>query len=413
MKYLLSLLSLGLFWSACDGNQGQSGTESQQRPQVDLQSPAPMVVDQGGTAGGMGGAPAGGAEGEVEPQRPNYAALIQEVTRDIVGETGSVGAVVVVVSAAQREVVGLGSREIGGPPVDRQTVFQIGSVSKPITGLMLAGLIESSPPSLRADDPVNAHLSDITAPSGTAGPITLEQLATHYSALPNFPDNLIGPRTSPGRGYTRALLNDFLSTHRLSGEPGEGYTYSNLGYGLLGLSLSDAEGVSGYEQLLADRFSRPLGLSRTGLNRPGFLARVDDNLSQGYGGPDGRVEVGLAEMGALAGSGEILSTGEDMALFLSVMCGLSAYPVEGAIERALAPRAPGEGAGQIAYGWDVADAEPRLWTKTGLTAGFTAYVALRRDPQVGVAILSNRGRHRAVQAAVRTLITQVALDADP
>ena len=233
-----------------------------------------MILDQGEAASSMGGAPAGGAAGGVEPQRSDYAALIQDVAQDLVGEAGSVGAVVVVVSAGQREVVGFGDREIGGPPVDGQTVFQIGSVSKPITGLMLAALIESSPPSLRADDPVNAHLNDITAPSGTAGPITLEQLATHYSALPNFPDNLIGPSTSPGRGYTRELLNDFLSTHRLIGEPGEGYTYSNLGYGLLGLSLSDAEGASGYGQLLADRFSRPLGLARTGLNRPGFPAHL-------------------------------------------------------------------------------------------------------------------------------------------
>ena len=69
---------------------------------------------------------------------------------------------------------------------------------------------------------------------------------------------------------------------------------------------------------------------------------------------------------------------------------------------------------KVAYGWDVNDTrtemEPETWSKSGLTAGFTAYVSLRRDPQVGVAILSNRGRHRAIVSAVRAIIDRVALD---
>ena len=99
-----------------------------------------------------------------------------------------------------------------------------------------------------------------------------------------------------------------------------------------------------------------------------------------------------------------------MAKFLRVMCGLDSFPVEGAIDRALAPRAAGEGMLKIAYGWDVNDAEPQTWSKTGLTPGFTSFFALRQNPQIGVAIISNRGRHRAVQNAVRTIISRLTFD---
>ena len=310
-------LSILLTFNACVEKQSTQDDAQQ----LDMSSPDMQSTDQGTSQGGMeamlggetagelAGEQAGEQAGEVQagetagesiPTPPRYRELIQEATGELIGEEGAVGAAVILVTAEHTEVLGLGLREIDGAPVDAQTVFQIGSVSKPITGLILASLIEAPNALIRADDPVNDHLSDLSVPSGQDGPITLEQLATHYSALPNFPNNLIGPNTSPGQGYTRELLNDFLSGHTLDNEPGTSYIYSNLGYGLLGLSLSDALNTSGYEQLLLDEFIKPLSLERTGLKRSAFLDQVGDNISEGYGGANGRTEVGIAEMGVLA-----------------------------------------------------------------------------------------------------------------
>ena len=332
------------------------------------------------------------------------AALIREEGQRLSDEGGAVGLVIVAVTAAGTEVMGFGERARGGPPVDAQTVFQIGSVSKPITGLLFASLLGAPGSTMRPDDPVALHARDLPIPRGEGAPISLEHLATHYSALPNMPPGLIGPPDSPGRGYTRAMLRDDLATEGLlTGPPGAQYLYSNLGYGLLGVVLADAVGLPDYEALLRARFIEPLGLTRTGLHREAYFASVGDNLAEGYR-PDGRTAVGFAEMGALAGSGEILSTGEDMAKFLRVMCGLDPYPVPSAVERALESRGPGEETLDIAYGWDMSrDAEPR-WTKAGLTPGFTSYAALRRAPQGAVMILSNRGRHMPIRAVVHRIL---------
>ena len=62
-------------------------------------------------------------------------------------------------------------------------------------------------------------------------------------------------------------------------------------------------------------------MERTGLKRSAFLDQIGDNISEGHGGANGRTEVGISEMGALASSGEILTTAEDIAKFLRVMCG--------------------------------------------------------------------------------------------
>ena len=96
-----------------------------------------------------------------------------------------------------------------------------------------------------------------------------------------------------------------------------------------------------------------------------------------------------------------------MARLLRVMCGVEPHPVEGAVERALASRGSGEVMAEVGYGWDIHTGEQTTWSKAGLTAGFTSYVELSRDPKAGVIILSNRGRHRAIQGAVRTLLSEV------
>ena len=342
--------------------------------------------------------------------RPSPRELIQEFAGPLVGPEGAVGLVVAVVTPEHTEVIGLGTRVIEGEPVNAQTVFQIGSISKVVTGLLLATMIESPDYSLQADDPVNQYLQGITAPDFEGQPITLEQLVTHYSSLPNFPDNLMGPMTSPGLDYSRDLLGDFLARHALTHAPGSQYSYSNLGSGLLGLALADAAGLSSYPELLNRLLITPLNLTRTGTHLPDFLTRVGENISTGYGGPNQRTDVGIADMGVLDGAGEILSSGEDMATFLKIICGLTPYPVERAVLRSIQPRESGEGMTDIGYGWDISPGASPRWSKTGLTPGFTAYVELSLGDQMGVIILSNRAAHRdikeAVQAILNALISQ-------
>ena len=114
-------------------------------------------------------------------------------------------------------------------------------------------------------------------------------------------------------------------------------------------------------------------------------------------------------MGVLAGAGEILSTGEDMAEYVRVLVGLRPFATGNTVERTLKKRAAGEGSMSIGYGWNIQEAPKAMWAKTGLTYGFTALVAFQREPKVGVAILSNRGGHKALLQLSQKLLDALAL----
>jgi hypothetical protein len=120
----------------------------------------------------------------------------------------------------------------------------------------------------------------------------------------------------------------------------------------------------------------------------------------------------------LEGAGEIISTGNDMAKFLRVLAGLAPFPVAGAVERATAPRAPGATGTMTGYGLDIytLTSGVQQWEKAGLVAGYTAYIAFRRQPGTAVAVLSNRAQHQSVTSVAReilSLLTPPTLSVEP
>ncbi len=323
--------------------------------------------------------------------------------------TRSVGLVVMVVTDQGTRTFGFGARSAGGAtPPDGDTFFQVGSISKTFTGLLLAAQIESSGGTLLASTPVNALLApDLRMPGFGTQPVTVAQLATHYGGLPAFPNNMTGPAFYPAQGYTRAQLATYLSGFTQSVAPGTTYEYSNTGSGLLALALGDRAGLAPYSALLAAQLTGPLGMSDTGLNEVPFTNGIAPRLAQGYRSTGAAlVPMALSDMGVLEGAGEIISTGNDMAKFLRVLSGIAPFPVAGAVERATAPRAPGATGTMTGYGLDIYTVAGGVqqWEKAGLVAGYTAYIAFRRQPGAAVAILSNRAQHQAVVSVAREVV---------
>lgn len=331
--------------------------------------------------------------------------LARQVTAPLLSEQGASGLAVIIVRNDDTHVLGVGERRYGGGAVDAQTVFQIGSVTKPITGFLLAAMLSAEGTAITLDSELNAHLSGLSIPDYDGQQVTFRHAVSHYGSLVNLPSNLMGPVDSPGRGYSREALSAFLEDTQLNGPPGEQYTYSNLGYGLLGISLGDIAGGT-YGQVLDTLFIEPLGLTRTGLNTETFLEATLGNHARGHLRNDG-AEVGFAHMGVLDGAGEVLTSGEDMAVFLRMMLRIDTYPVAGAVDRALTPLGAGEGMMDIGYGWNIQSAQG-VWAKSGITPGFTACVVLKPEQQLGVAILSNRGAFMGVQRAAFELIDRLS-----
>ena len=177
----------------------------------------------------------------------------------------AVGIVVGVIEPTGRRVVAYGNLAQGDPrTVDGDTIFEIGSVTKVFTSLLLADMVNRTEVAL--DDPAAKYLPEsVKMPERTGKSITLHDLSTHSSGLPRLPGNMKpkDPR-NPYADYSVDDLYQFLSGYELPRDPGSEFEYSNLGGGLLGHLLACRAGTE-YESLIGGRITGPLSMPDTGI----------------------------------------------------------------------------------------------------------------------------------------------------
>jgi CubicO group peptidase (beta-lactamase class C family) len=183
-----------------------------------------------------------------------------------------VGLVVGAVTAAGAQSVAAVGRTAApdGPTPGADTLFELGSVTKVFTALLLAEAVTRGEVSL--DTPVGDVLPEVDVPTRDGVAITLEHLATHTAGLPNNPMPLLAAvRQSwkaragdPWEAIDRPALLKALAGTRLARTPGTGrIAYSNLGAGVLGHALVAAAGATDYGELVQARICRPLGMTDT------------------------------------------------------------------------------------------------------------------------------------------------------
>ena len=139
-------------------------------------------------------------------------------------------------------IVSCGKMDDGASPeVNGNTLFEIGSITKTFTGLLLQDMIERG--EMKLDDPVARYLPKLVRmPTRNGKEITLFHLVTHTSGLPRNPENLDPKRAdNPLAEYTAEKLNAYLSGFKLTRQPGAKFEYSNLGSGLLGHVINHAD----------------------------------------------------------------------------------------------------------------------------------------------------------------------------
>ena len=261
----------------------------------------------------------------------------------------SVGIVTCSFDAGRQKITAYGSG--GAPnerPLDGDTVFEIGSITKVFTALLLTEMVMRGEVAL--DDPVAKFLpANVKVPNRDGKQITLLDLATYSSGLPRIPDGLANGSGNPYATYGADQLYAFLSGHTLRFDPGTHYEYANLGFGLLGHVLAVRANKS-YEDLVVSRICAPLGLGDTRISlNPSMRGR----LAQGH----------LADLKAtsnwdflaLAGAGALRSTANDLVKFMRATC-LSepGAPLRPAIDLLLQTRRPTAALNsKVALGWFV------------------------------------------------------------
>lgn len=293
------------------------------------------------------------------------------------------GIVVAMRDATGRRIVARGPA--GGPGFDGRTIFEIGSMSKVFTALILADMVGKGEVAL--DDPAEKYLpAGARMPERGGRKITLRDLATHRSGLPRLPNNMpLGNPDDPYADYSETLLLDFLGGYQLPRDIGSQYEYSNLGFGLLGYLLARAAHTD-YPTLLAQRITRPLGMRDTVITlSSGQRSRFAQGHDQ-YMRPAGPWTIPT-----LAGAGAICSTGEDMLTFLSAVMDPSS-PLAPAMRLATAERFPMDGTSNaVGLAWMIIApaAGRKILFHNGGTGGFRATMVVEPAARRGVVVLTN------------------------
>jgi CubicO group peptidase (beta-lactamase class C family) len=143
----------------------------------------------------------------------------------------------------------------------QDSIFEIGSITKTFTGLVLSQMVEQG--KVKFDEPVRELLPPGTVVKPTRDEITLLDLATQHSGLPRIPDNFKpADPSNPYADYGAPNLYAFVAQHGVAKSADAGFLYSNLGFGLLGQALSVHSGLP-YPTLLKEEVVDPLGLKDT------------------------------------------------------------------------------------------------------------------------------------------------------
>ncbi|MDB4905458.1 MAG: ampH [Gemmatimonadetes bacterium] len=295
------------------------------------------------------------------------------------------GIVVGIYEHGQRRYVSYGSAGPGRAPLDQHTFFEIGSISKTFTALLLADAATRG--EVRLDQPVADLLPPgTTVPQKDGKPITLELLSTHRSGLPRVPGNMVPANIAdPYVDYDTKRLYAFLASYTLPRAPGDSAEYSNLGAGLLGHALTLRSGMPTWGALVARRITGPLGMRETVVDVPSsMLARL-------AAGHDEKLDTVPAwHLDALAGAGALRSTAADMLTYLAAELDTSNGPLKKAIALGRPPRATFAPGLRIALGWLIGGtAEHPIWWHNGGTGGFRSFVAFDPNRQVAVVVLAN------------------------
>jgi len=298
-------------------------------------------------------------------------------------------------------------------PAGPNTIYRLGSVSKSFTAIVLAQLVDRKVIAL--DDPVEKYFPEIRGlanPRPGAKPITFRQLASHTAGIEREPE-LPGAASGPIAEWESKVLAS-IPTTSFDAMPGSRYSYSNIGYGILGLALSRAAHVP-FMQLVADGIFTPLGMTSSTFIITDPLRPA---LSVGYNNSADGIDVSVpaaeqAGRGYKVPNGGVYSTVTDMARYLGALSGAKRPVMSDSMRVAMMTKQTPE-AGPDGYGFGLMISAPPGQVRTihhgGSVAGYTCAIAFDPESKVGVILLRNyNGGHTPLDAiAVQTVRAFVA-----
>jgi len=296
----------------------------------------------------------------------------------------NVGIVVGVVDAKGTHFYSYGFKSLETKEdVDKNSIFEIGSISKTFTGILLANNVLHG--KMNLDDKLQQHLPEgITAPTRNGREIRLFEMSNHTSSLPRMPTNFTpADLTNPYVDYSEEQLFEFLESVELTRDIGSQFEYSNYAVGLLG-HLMALKNKTSYEELMVSTIAKPLGMKNT---RIVFTPEMNKQLAMGH---NGKNQVSNWDLVTMAGAGAIRSDAVDMLKYLSANMGKMKSDLYPAMQMAH-KNTREEGAEQeIGLGWiTMKPNDVEIVWHNGGTGGYRAFAGFLKDGTKGVVVLTN------------------------
>ncbi len=291
---------------------------------------------------------------------------------------------------------------------NRRDVFEIGSITKIFTALLLAQMVEKG--ILEWDVPIHTYLPfKLKQARRGKKEVTLKHLANHTSGLCHQPPFLFweallhGHPRQPFRDYSEQRLVHFLQHQmRLAFPPGTKYRYSNMGMSLIGYILALQTGRS-YEDLLQTNLFQPLGM----LFSSTLGSRVSEHIVPGL--ENARRSAPNWDMNALSPAGGIKSCAEDMEKFIRFQ-----FSDNPAVKATQTPTVRADGRYDNVFaglGWHILERPNReqIHYHGGGMLGYTAHVRVNVAAKCAALVLSNLGNYRRWQTGVYELDRELLL----
>lgn len=283
---------------------------------------------------------------------------------------------------------------------DGSTRFEIGSITKGLTGMLLADSVE------RGEISLDTKVSDVLPDTAEveAGSIAVTELCTHTSGLPRSVRRPLAPlrglrysalQLNPYHGMTSSVVMRQAVGQRLTDRGHR--RYSNLGAALLGHLLA-VRGSAEYAVLLRERILRPTGMNSSAVARHGDTA------------PWGTSPSGLPRqpwvMGGFAPAGGVYSTIEDMARLARALLEGSAPGLDSTVAF---EGIPTDRENRTSGMFWIIDSEPgtgqRMIWHNGGTGGYSSWMGIFPHLSRAVIILQSvAGRGAELQLAVAGLL---------
>jgi CubicO group peptidase (beta-lactamase class C family) len=257
------------------------------------------------------------------------------------------------------------------------SIFEIGSITKTFTGLVLARMVEEG--RVRLDEPVRELLPPEIVAKPQGQEIALLDLATHHSGLPQIPDNL---RANEDYGVER--LYAYIGKRGVGKPAHANFLYSNLGFGLLGQALANRAGIA-YRFLVQEEVTGPLGMSDT------VVYLSEDKQTRVIRGYDNSRRSPLPrDQSGLAGAGALHSTAGDMLTYLDAQLHPGKFEtLSAAIVQSHQIHADAGTSGRIAVAWAY-NADLGFYWHNGATSGYSSYAFFYPKGDCAGVVLVNR-----------------------